>query len=564
MDKEKREELIAVQLGKMGLSSTAEINAWVDSARKGNYWINGLKEAAEMILSWKEKPLLLVTDYDVDGITSMAIMYEALRRLGFKKVKLRIPYRKTEGYGLSEKIVDEITEKECLIVTCDNGIAALDAVRKAKQRGFYVIVTDHHKPAMKDGKKVFPDADLIIDPSAVEGSARFDGYCGAGLAYRLACAMLPEDRDFQRIAMGFAAIAVKADSVPIAEENYYIAHYGMEHLTRRMTTQGLLALMDLSYVRKVSSMNIDFSIAPAINAPGRLEDKGSYRSVELLLTKDYEKARERATRLIELNAERKRMTKDACQAAEEALKESGYKDGDPIVLYLQGIDEGVIGIVAGRLTESHHAASLVFTDAEGVPFLKGSGRSVEGIDLKGCLDKFGHLFVKYGGHPGAAGMTIKKEDFGALEKAAKETIPSAGEPEKEEPDAVITDAMMKDATLLYETFEPFGEKNPRPFLKVTGFRMIPKNGNLKEIFRGGTVKVRSFHSEAIGFGMEERMKDIEKPVMLTLYGHLSPKYIVDSGSLVLIPQFEFVDFEIEKEEDKETPLAKRLRGIGSR
>ena len=182
------EKIVAAHLNKMKLSSTQDINNWYRRSRDGLYNIKRLKDVVKVLSKFRDKFVYIFGDYDADGTMATSILFLTLKRLGFKNVKFRIPHRFTEGFGVNLTMLNEIAEdpKDVVIITVDNGVAAIDVVSEAKSRGYTVIITDHHQPAVIDGITVLPDADVIIDPNAIDGSADFNGYCGAGLAYKLA------------------------------------------------------------------------------------------------------------------------------------------------------------------------------------------------------------------------------------------------------------------------------------------------------------------------------------------------------------------------------------------
>ena len=246
---------------------------------KEHYHIDRLDEAAEIIKATAktDTPISVVADYDADGICAAAVMWMLLRELGVKP-KIRIPRRFSEGYGLSENIIDEL--EPGLLITVDNGIVAHAAIQKAKEKGFYVIVTDHH---LSDGISL-PNADVIIDPNAIPGSADFNGYCGAGIAYKLAVEILGKDHPLVPVLLSFAAIATVADVMPLIHENRFIVKDGLESMTGKGRTIGLLALLErCGFESYITAKDIGFKIAPVLNAPGRLEDDGAMKSLRQLV-----------------------------------------------------------------------------------------------------------------------------------------------------------------------------------------------------------------------------------------------------------------------------------------
>ena len=556
------------QLSKMGVS-LAEYQEWFKRTYRKDYRINGvggggqkvsLMETIKLILQFRNKKIRCVTDYDVDGICSSVILSLFLQRLGCRDFKVRIPRRKEEGYGIDIGIVDELRdgEKDCsgtLIITADNGIAAVEAVAYAKSFGMTVIVTDHHLPRVEGGRTILPQADITIDPAAIPGTAVFNGYCGAGLCYKLAEACFAQEKGFMTLLMGFAAIATKADSVPLREENYVICHNGMTALTKKMTLPGLLKLMSRNYISNVTSHEIDFKIAPCINAPGRLDDYGPQLVVSAFLENDRLKIDEYIEEIYEMNKKRKEDTAAVYNEAVRILEEEGYQEGMPAVVYVPEANEGLMGLAAIRIADNYHCCAMVLTDSAESGILKGSARAYgDEAHLKNSLDRFGDLFESYGGHKGAAGVTVRKDNLDAVKREFRRNLPVCARTVKE-PEIVIDNKDIADAAYILSVLEPFGECNERPLFRVNNFQVLPRNGKFKDIMKGGTVKLVSSESEAIGFGMEERLEEYPAPKSVDLIGNIYLEYSYKEKKMV--PHIEFIDFEIHKTETGNRRIIKK-------
>ena len=339
--------------------------------------------------------ILVIGDYDADGVTSTSQWDLGLSN---KKAnyRIRLPKRHSEGYGLNEKIIDEIDEG--IILTVDNGIAAMPAIKKAKEKGIYVIVVDHHQPVLdKDTKEIIlPEADIIIDPHAIPGQADFNYYCGAGLTYKIMEKWFGKGHWILKKMVSFAAIGTVCDVVTLTEDNRKIVKAGLESiLTRQGRTTGLMKLMQVfSLNNRITAEDIGFSLGPAINSCGRLGDpiapeeatqslklltfNGSFDTAEIM-------ANEIAGRNLEgkvsVNEMRKKLVKEADRKAEQIIADEVMFGDAPLVVYVPEINEGIIGIVAGHLTEKYNVPSIVFTDSNKDPnVLKGSGRSVEDVN----------------------------------------------------------------------------------------------------------------------------------------------------------------------------------------
>ena len=385
-------------LKNFGVSSAADLNEWFKKSYANQYTINGLKEAVEFAKKFMKSTVTIIGDYDADGTTATSILYLGLKEYGFKDVRFRIPHRFSEGFGINEKIIDEI--ESGLIITCDNGIAGLDAIKKAKGKGLAVIVTDHHKPVVIDNETVLPVADYIIDPNAIDGQAVFNGYCGAGLAYKFICELFNFNKTIRYKYLGLAAIGTVADVMELREENYVFVRNALPRLSNpTYTTVGLNALIEaFDFERQITSSDIGYRIGPAINSASRMKDWGADFVVELLtFNGDKEKAAEMAQKLIRTNELRKESEKEAMAKAKEIIEQQNKKDNCPLIVYIPLINEGILGIIAGNLCEKYGVPTLVFTNTlfKGEEILKGSARSCDGFNIKELFDAHAELFIKY-------------------------------------------------------------------------------------------------------------------------------------------------------------------------
>lgn len=559
-----------VALRNLGVTSVEEINDWFRKSYAGDYRIDGIDRAIDILETGKWDRIQIVGDYDIDGTTATAIMRLGLEACGHK-VYDRIPHRFSEGFGLNPTIVSEIPDGKTLLITVDNGVAALEAVKLAKSRGFTVIVTDHHLPVTdEDGNPVLPEADCIINPNAVEGQADFNGYCGAGIAFRLVRRLIERRNRLETdeskaknltalkaILEPLAMMGTIGDVMELREENYVIARNGLKKLEKRCATAGMLALHDKLWVSHPVAQDIGYKSGPCINANGRLLDDGAAKSVDLLASTDYTAALLLAQEAVDNNNRRKQQVDAGMKLAEMQIKTNGMENDLPLVLYLPGTNEGIVGIIAGRLREKYGTVAIVLTDAEEKGMLKGSGRSIDAVNLKALLDEAAEYLEKYGGHEGAAGLSLKKENF----KAFRELLISKAEGfEKEVKTEMYYDLEIeadKVPEALEETlrFGPFGQGNEPIVFKISNFKLIPGNdGKLKNYVGTSGVKLASESCQAIGFGLAERMRET-KATTFTLYGTLSYNYFKGDA----IPQIEFSEFEEEVSEKEETPLMKALR-----
>lgn len=503
------------------------------------YHFNVMNEAWDAISRFirQGKPFGIVGDYDVDGICGSAILTKLLNYKGANLLTTRLPRRFSEGYGLSVSIVDELHALGVeVLLTVDNGIAAIDAIKKAKEYGMFVIVLDHH---LQRDDGLLPEADILVDPKVVSGQAAWHDYCGAGLAWKLASFVLTDKKDeplFEELT-ALAAIATIADSVTVLEENRIIIKKGLKLLSEKELSMGLNCLLAQAGLEgKITSKNIGYKIAPMLNAPGRLIDDGASISLALLLEPVFQQSFRLATRLHELNEQRKELVeKDSAML----LNSGELVPGKATVVIIDG-HEGLVGIDAAKIVERTLAPAIVFaeTEIDGVKYLKGSARSVPGVHVKEMLDKISHLLVKYGGHAAAAGLTIKADDFEAFKTAFVEvcgtTIPD---------DVIVYDAEIdvqdvEEVLANVARLEPFGPGNEEPVFVVRGFWVSPRVYRMQN---GKSIKLTSENGNlnALGFGMAAEVDAADvvgKPI--TIVGNLSWNFFRGTAT----PQIEMMGF----------------------
>lgn len=520
---------------------------------KEHYRIDKITDAAEMIKATAktDTPISVVADYDADGICAAAIMWMMFRALGVKP-KIRIPRRFSEGYGLSENIIDELMPG--LLITVDNGIVAHAAIQKAKGLGFSVIVTDHH---LGDGVSL-PPADIIIDPNAIPGSADFDGYCGAGIAYKLAIEVLGKDHPLIPVLLSYAAIATVADVMPLIHENRFIVKNGLESMLGRGKTTGLGALLEICGLDKyITEKNIAFKIGPILNAPGRLEDDGAMMSVrQLVFNGNMDTAREMAIALNEMNETRKTKKLEGLEVLEQLIRDDCMYGESPLCIYSPGLNEGLVGIYAGALAEEYKTPCFVFTDSEIEGVIKGSGRSFGGVHLKNLLDTNSDILYKYGGHAEAAGVSVKKENFEEMKSRFSESMGEIKSDDNQYYDLEISAEDIPAVLNELQNFAPYGVGNPEPIFFVSNYNLNPTaQGFAKTLGQNNEhLKLFNLHANGIAFGMAQRYERMGSPRALQVYGVLSYNYYMNK----LYPQAEILDLEACNVEVKKTALAALL------
>jgi len=424
--------------------------------------------------------IVIYGDYDVDGMTGTAILHQCIRMLG-GDVGYYVPHRIDEGYGLNHEAIRSRAEQGVkLLVTVDCGIASLDEAVTAKECGLELIVTDHHQPGCP-----LPDAAQIVHPALPGHNYPFHGLSGAGVALKLAWAICQQAsgakkvgqrmRNFLLQAVGLAALGTVADVVPLVDENRVLVRHGLGSIKAEPGV-GLQALVDVAKLGdkpQLSAEDVAFSLAPRLNAAGRLGQ--AQLAVELLITDRPDRAKELAAYVDQLNASRQTLERSIYLAANKQAKEQFDPKSDPaLVLADHGWHPGVIGIVAGRLAEKYHCpVVLVSWDQLGVKPGIGSARSVPGFDLHRALDSCGEHLRSYGGHAAAAGLTVDEaaiESFRAdfCEHAASEI----SEEQRTAEIAVDAEAPLSAFTLRMvdqiEQLAPFGQSNSRPILCTGG------------------------------------------------------------------------------------------------
>ncbi len=516
-------------LQNMGVQTLDEVNDFFRKSKLGDYQVSNLAEAVDLCDSLKNRPIYIMGDFDVDGQCSVAILYLTFKALGYKNVTYLIPRRFTDGFGIKVSMIDQITEEEALIVTVDNGIAQYEEIAYAKDKGHKVIIIDHHLPACVDGKEIIPAADVIVDPHVISGST-FDGYCGAGLSYKFALSLLRKSNpDFKEKSIfhyhikALAAIATVADVMELKEENYVFVRQGLSILSKRFVFPALGHLLDvLNLSDDISSTDIGFTLAPVLNAASRMSDSGSLDAISLLIsTKSEEFAIDTTNLLIDRNNERKESKKYALDIAEKQIFNNGITY--PLVLYIPNIHEGIVGIVAGALSEKYRVPSFVVTDSSTENLLKGSARGVDGYNVKEHLDLCAEFLFQYGGHEGAAGLQVLKKDLNRLRKALIKCSKdfNFNDNEIDYFDFELSPDDVPNAISELKKFAPFGTGNPEPIFKLKGF--IPISD--KKLLGSGTVKFTDASGlSALGFDMAKKFDGIIKPEKITFYGTLSENH----------------------------------------
>ncbi|MDO4330171.1 MAG: single-stranded-DNA-specific exonuclease RecJ [Lachnospiraceae bacterium] len=434
------------------------------------------------------KRIRIVGDYDIDGICSTYLLYRALCRVG-AKADYEIPDRIKDGYGINESIVRAAGEDGIdTILTCDNGIAAIDQMELAAELGMTVIVTDHHDIRQDDqGKDLLPKAAAVVNPKRKDSRYPYPDICGGMVAYKLVKGLyrifgVPEEEWLE--LMEFAALATVGDVMKLQDENRIVVKEGLKRMgrTRNLGLRKLIEKNNLNPDR-ITAYHVGFVIGPCLNASGRLET--AKLALSMLLSADEQEADRLADKLKELNDTRKDMTAKGVEAAAAQVEEQ-YLEDWVLVVYLPDCHESLAGIVAGRLRERYHKPSIVLTKGEEA--VKGSGRSIEGYHMFESLVEVQDLLLKFGGHPMAAGLSLeeeKVEEFRRrLNENAHQKLTEADFVEKiwidvALPMEYVNEPLIQELSLL----EPFGQGNEKPqfaqrHLRIRSARVAGKNRNV--------------------------------------------------------------------------------------
>lgn len=490
--------------------------------------LKDVDKAAEIIAEGiaEKKTMRIIGDYDIDGVNATYILLDGIRRCG-GNVDAAIPDRMKDGYGINEHLIEQaLSDGKELLITCDNGIAAINEINFAKEKGMTVVVTDHHEILYRNteqGKEFLrSNADAIVNPKQADCPYPCKGICGAVVAWKLVQVLyermdIPvEEADIFIENAGFATVG---DVMDLTGENRILVKLGLKALehTKNPGMKALIAKNKLSD-KPLSAYHIGFVLGPCINASGRLDT--AKRSLELLLERDEVKASALAGELVELNESRKYMTQQETQKALEQIEKEGREKDKVLVVYLPECHESLAGIIAGRIREAYQRPVFVLTRGE--EGVKGSGRSIEAYSMFDKMTEVAELFTKYGGHPMAAGLSMREED---IDKLREQLNQKAELSEEDMAEVVRLDAVLPMSYFTVDTIrqlsvlEPCGKSNTKPVfadrnIKVTRAGIVGVNRNVLKlhlldskgnpvagVYFGEVEKFLTFLSEK--FGSEE-------------------------------------------------------------
>ena len=480
-----------------------------------------LEKAAEILEKKIQEGsrIRIIGDYDIDGVTSTTILLKGLKRLG-AKVDTCIPDRIKDGYGINEHLISKALEDGIdTIVTCDNGIAAYNEITEAKESGMTVVITDHHDVPFRDTKNgrkwIIPPADAVVNPKQQNCPYPNKNLCGAVVAWKLIWIMyenagIPAEEILTFTEL--AAVATVGDVMDLQGENRIIVKEGLRQLSHT-ETPGLKALIQVNNLEhaEISSYHVGFVLGPCINASGRLDTAS--RALKLLCEQDPVEAARLAGDLIALNESRKAMTEQGKEEAIEKVENSDLKNDRVLVIYLPDCHESLAGIIAGRIRELYNKPVFVLTKGE--KSAKGSGRSIEAYSMYEELVKCRDFMEQFGGHPMAAGLSIKEENIERFRKRLNENCTLTEEDLRPKividvpmPVSYISRELVEQLSLL----EPFGKGNVKPLfaqknLSVLNLRIFGKNHNVAKmkLTDGSGTSV-----DAVYFGEAEKFVEFVK------------------------------------------------------
>ena len=489
-----------------------EIRQYLYGTKEDFYDPHLLKDADKLVSVLRQKiqerkKIRIIGDYDIDGVSASYILLKGLRRC-HANVDVEIPDRMKDGYGINEHLIRYAYEEDVdTILTCDNGIAAIEQTKLAKTLGMTILITDHHEV-----QEEVPLADAVVNPRQADCPYPFKHLCGAAVAYKVICCLyeafgiaVEEAEEFLEAA-GFATVG---DVMELVGENRILVKEGLKRLNRTQNV-GMAALIRACKLEEMElkAYHIGFVLGPCINAGGRLDT--ARRSLNLLLQEEKAKADLMALKLKELNEERKDMTQKGTEEAIAWIEKEGRSSDKVLVVYLSDCHESLAGIIAGRIRERYNKPVFVLTDsADGV---KGSGRSIEAYSMFEEMSKCKELYTKYGGHPMAAGLSLPPENVEKFRNFLNEHTTLTEEDfipkitiDVPMPIGYITEKLIRELSVL----EPFGKGNEKPLfaeknLSILNMKILGRNRNVLKMqvrSQSGTVM------DALYFGDLEQILD---------------------------------------------------------
>ncbi|MBQ7260319.1 MAG: single-stranded-DNA-specific exonuclease RecJ [Lachnospiraceae bacterium] len=540
-----------------GITSDADIRAYLFGTLgelHDPFLLKDMDRAVELLYRavTDKSRIFIVGDYDIDGVCASYILKKGLSAC-FKacgnetdglhnidqgedvsgedvpdRIRVRLPDRQKDGYGMNRTMVDEAAEYGAsVILTCDNGIAAFEEIKYAKEKGMTVIVTDHHEVPYeeRDGEKQYlmPPADAVVDPKRPDCSSPFKGICGGVVAYKLISCLLQKfetEGDILKELLVFAAVATVGDIMELKDENRIIVKHGIAGMAAS-PNKGLTALINANGLDKnrITPYHIGYVLGPCINATGRLDLAD--RAFRLFDTEDEKEAAVTAAELKELNDSRKEMQQYYTGKAESMIEDDPSYDKDSVlVVFLPDCHESLAGLIAGKLKERYYKPSFVLT--RGTECVKGSGRSIEAYDMFAEMTRVKELFLKFGGHKMAAGLSIEEKNVPVLRRKLNENASLTPEDmvKKLRADMQLhLNGASLDFAKELEKLEPYGNGNPKPLfverdLRIVKKQVLGKNRNVLKLsvapltaFSDGKLSDWGAVRDAVIYGEADRISE---------------------------------------------------------
>lgn len=471
-----------------------------------------MNKAIDLIIQTMEngESIRIFGDYDQDGISSVMTLLDGLLYF-YDDISYDIPDRVVDGYGISDGMIDRAIEaKVSLIITCDNGITAINQAERLKENGINVIITDHHQVLKEVNgewiKQVLPQADCVINPKRLDNTYPFDDLCGAGVSFKLMQALyqrLEGDTEYLYGLLEYVAMGTICDVVSLTDENRIFVKEGLKRInnTEKLAIKALLDAN--SWNKEVNAYTLGFIIGPCMNATGRLST--AKLAIDMLMEDDVDKIKIYAKKLVSLNNERKDLTDLGLEKTLEIIKNKKYYNDDIIIVDVDDIEESICGIIAGRIKEKFNKPAIIMTKSSEDNILKGSGRSIESYNIHREIYEIKDMLESFGGHPMACGLSIKKD----LVDDFRKKLNDKSKLKKEDFENIINiDAQIPVEKISLEfaqslrRLEPFGKDNPKAKfadkgLNIRSASMIGKNKNtLKMILEKNGQKIEAIKFNA--------------------------------------------------------------------
>ncbi|WP_270596526.1 single-stranded-DNA-specific exonuclease RecJ [Anaerococcus vaginalis] len=494
------------------------------------FLLKDMEKAIDLIIETMEngESIRIFGDYDQDGISSTMTLLDGLLYF-YDDISYDIPDRVIDGYGISDRMIDRAIEANIsLVITCDNGISAIDQVKRLQENGIKVIVTDHHQVSKKeDGEwveQILPQADCVINPKRLDNTYPFDDLCGAGVAFKLIQALyqrLDGDMEYLYGLLEYVAMGTVCDVVSLTDENRIFVREGLKRInnTEKLAIKALIE--ENSWNREVSAYTLGFIIGPCMNATGRLST--AKLAIDMLMEDDIEKIRTYAKKLVSLNTERKELTNIGLEKTLEIIKDKKYYNDDIIIVDVENIEESICGIIAGRIKEKFNKPTIIMTQSSQNGILKGSGRSIEAYNIYKEVFEIKDILESFGGHPMACGLSIKSEKVDEFRKKLndKSKLKKDDFVNIINIDAQIPlDKLSLEFAESLQRLEPFGKDNPKAKfadknLFIKNINMIGKNNNTMKMI----LNKNGRDIEAIKFNAQKDYKYLSDKFKANIIGN---------------------------------------------